>query len=769
MKKKILGWLLFTSAVAFASGATDWGNRAIKGTLDVTGITTLGTANITQANPGNIRATANTISTTNTNGDLTFDMNGTGSLILTDLSASGALSLDASKKITSGVLGIAQGGTNNGSLGVTAGGVLYSDGSKLMNVGAGSAGQVLKSLGASPPQWGAAQGGLISDRELISNTDIEVDASGYTAYADAGSTVPVDCTGGSPNSTITRSTSTPITNTGELLWTKAGTANRQGEGFSIPFTVGTADQAKVLQIDLDTIVRSGTFVAGSQSADSDLEIFVYDVTNSQLIVPTTSKIYSNSTSIPYHTVSNFQTSATGTSYRLCVHQATTVTANATVGFDNLSIHPSRYVYGSPITDWGTYSYTTTASLSTNVSSHTYKQRRVGDSLEIHGSIIFSGANTQAGVATLTLSSVTIDSSKVGSGARTLVGNWTYRVAASGAVFNGGVQYSSTTAVELTTIQGSTNTPTTIANNDSISYRLLVPISGWGSSVQMSESGDQRQVLAVMTKSGTASPATGDVQLSTFTATKDTHAGCAASSYTIPIAGDYLFSGLLEATPSSTQIWGLSYKINGGTITRVVNIVTGAGLSIAPFSVVIPNLRSGDVLTFFTYLGSGTITIGVNTTITISKMQSPATIGATETIAAKYYGSATAPGTTGSPNTISFTTKAFDTHNFCASGQCTLPAAGKYHIDACTYQTATTTAANNALCTDIAYNGSITNQGANCTYFTSATSKPMSVCVSDIVSGVAGDTITVKAGNAGTTPAMGSSDQGNFISVYRIGL
>lgn len=56
---------------------------------------------------------------------------------------------------TTGVLSIASGGTNNGSLGVAAGGIIASDGSKLTNVGAGTSGQYLKSNGASAPTWGS--------------------------------------------------------------------------------------------------------------------------------------------------------------------------------------------------------------------------------------------------------------------------------------------------------------------------------------------------------------------------------------------------------------------------------------------------------------------------------------------------------------------------------------------------------------------------------------------------------------------------------------
>lgn len=50
---------------------------------------------------------------------------------------------------------IAHGGTNNASLAVTAGGVVYTDGSKLVNVGAGTSGYYLQSNGASAPTWTA--------------------------------------------------------------------------------------------------------------------------------------------------------------------------------------------------------------------------------------------------------------------------------------------------------------------------------------------------------------------------------------------------------------------------------------------------------------------------------------------------------------------------------------------------------------------------------------------------------------------------------------
>lgn len=78
---------------------------------------------------------------------------------------------DLSTAVT-GTLPIANGGTNNGSLAVTAGGVVYTDGSKLVNVGAGTTGQVLQSNGASAPTWATASGGFSGATTVTSGTSI---------------------------------------------------------------------------------------------------------------------------------------------------------------------------------------------------------------------------------------------------------------------------------------------------------------------------------------------------------------------------------------------------------------------------------------------------------------------------------------------------------------------------------------------------------------------------------------------------------------------
>lgn len=76
----------------------------------------------------------------------------------------------------SGTLPIANGGTNNGSLAVTAGGALYTDGSKVVNVGAGTSGQVLTSQGASAPIWQTASGGFANMQVFTSSGTFTVPA-----------------------------------------------------------------------------------------------------------------------------------------------------------------------------------------------------------------------------------------------------------------------------------------------------------------------------------------------------------------------------------------------------------------------------------------------------------------------------------------------------------------------------------------------------------------------------------------------------------------
>jgi hypothetical protein len=80
-----------------------------------------------------------------------------------------------------GTLAIANGGTANNALAVTAGGTLYTDGTKLVNVGAGTSGQYLKSNGASAPTWASvAVSGTLINIQYFTSTATYTPTSGTT-------------------------------------------------------------------------------------------------------------------------------------------------------------------------------------------------------------------------------------------------------------------------------------------------------------------------------------------------------------------------------------------------------------------------------------------------------------------------------------------------------------------------------------------------------------------------------------------------------------
>lgn len=142
--------------------------------------------------------------TTDTLTHKTYDAAGTGNVLsnIANANIAAGAAIDFSKLVsvtgdisiatngTSAIatpVTIAKGGTNNGSLGVTAGGVLYTDGSKVMNVGVGTQDYVLKSNGTSPPSWASTLIRVPTKQSFLAlNYQTFTITAGNTA--DAGST-----------------------------------------------------------------------------------------------------------------------------------------------------------------------------------------------------------------------------------------------------------------------------------------------------------------------------------------------------------------------------------------------------------------------------------------------------------------------------------------------------------------------------------------------------------------------------------------------------
>lgn len=182
--------------------------------------------------------------------------------------------------------------------------------------------------------------GQVSARNYVPNSNAEQNIQGWSAYADAAGATPVDGTGGSPTLTIARSTSSPLSGKASFLLTKDA-ADRQGEGASYDFSldaVHSTNQPQNMVIEF-YYTTGGTFAFGSSS---DVQVYVYDVTNATLITPASVTIGGSAGRFQ----TTFLPSSSSTSYRLIFHVATTSASAWTLKIDRVSVHELPTTYSS---------------------------------------------------------------------------------------------------------------------------------------------------------------------------------------------------------------------------------------------------------------------------------------------------------------------------------------------------------------------------------------------------------------------------------------
>lgn len=554
--------------------------------------------------------------------------------------------------------------------------------------------------------WSNLGSGSGSGINYIDNPDFEVDASGYSAYADAAAATPVDGTGGSPNVTITRSTSSPLRDNASGLITKDA-ANRQGQGVGYAFSIDAVDQAKSLTIAFDYEESANFLVNGGTAASpSDIMMFLYDVTNATLIYPLLQGFDASG-----RFVSTFQTASNSTSYRLIFHIATT-NANAwTFKFDNLTVGPSPQVFiDNSTTDW--QSYTPTMTGFGTVSAVDTKYRRVGDSIEVAGSFT-SGtvAGTQAAISLP--AGLAIDTAKVQADQKPILG-----------FFFGSVS-TTATAIPATTrgpfvVTFDSAATTTVAISQSVdlddsiftpglgngvgtsntanAFRFIVPISGWStgkvSAVALDSNRPVAASYALTSSTANASFADGASEIIDFDSRDiDTHGAVttgASFKFTCPVSGIYRVSarfgtGGENITANDTFELEL-YKNNvlyvdrwdfnesEATASNINHVLTGTSLI---------SLNAGDTVHVqFATAGAGAITPS-NTNrqcaFDIEKVDVGSPLAAlTETVAASLTGD---PASATAGNPIILPTITFDTHGAYnnSTGLYTTPITGLYHV------------------------------------------------------------------------------------------
>ncbi len=609
---------------------------------------------------------------------------------------------------------------------------------------------ILDSTGAET-QLGAGSGSI----NYILNPDAESNTVGWATYSDSPGVAPVDGTGGSPSSTFTRSTSSPLRGAGSFLWTKSA-ANRQGEGFSYDFTIADEDKGKVLAATLSYAIASGTY------ADNDMSFWIYDVTNAVLIQPAP-YLVKNHTLVSDYFFIEFQSNYNSNSYRLICHTASTSALAYTLKFDDFNVSHQAKLYGSPITDWVSYG---SASDFTGMGTATVfelSSRKVGDSLQIKGKATIGTSTATEGRLRLGFNGVggnvtSADTTKIQS--IQVAGEYERNVSGVSVVRNPLLIEPSVGYLTFG-IKTSTDAPLTkqngnaiFSNGETFSFFAQVPIQGWSSSQIMSSDASTRRVAARAT--GTPATATTGNPVIFPTTTYDDVGGYSASTgrYTIQIPGVYRVSISVNSSTTSE-----SYKIykNAVADVEIMNSNSAShGSGSGPIQCI-----AGDIIDVRP-INAGSGAMGAGGFISFEMIQGPAQIAASESINARYYASATS--ISGSLATVSWTTKDFDSHGGMSSGTYTVPSAGKYQVNSSVSITGTF-ALNNAADMQIQKNGTVVSED---NAIAGGSESSVSVNCSDIISCIAGDTIRVQVSSSATGPSITSSNSKNFISIARVG-
>ncbi len=554
----------------------------------------------------------------------------------------------------------------------------------------------------------------------------------------------------------------------------------QGKGVSYDFTIDAADKAKPLSVTFD-FNASSTFVASNgvtaplndgttttNAGNSDLEVFIYDVTNAVLI-PVTPQVIAANGANNFSFKGIFQAASNSTSYRLIFHVATT-SANATgwtFKYDNVSVGPQAVLQGPPITDWAAYTPTFSAGFGT-ASAVSFFSRRVGDMLHVHGT--FTTGTVAASVGSISLpTGLALDTAKLSIANTTanpgpLVGQFAQPGFADQAGTIVTATNTSTTVVYYGNEyhQSAMLTPVSISgvlgSSQVSSVNFQVPISGWSSTTVMSNDTDTRVVECIVTGQPANMTSTNPIIFPTVA--NDTHAGYSTSTgkYTIPVAGFYKVSAVVLATVTGTSVLrlyktGSLYAVIGfAPVTNGVMWGSGDVFCVAGDTL---HISSDSNMTSFT------ATVPYNQ-MSITRISGPSAIAAAESVNARYYASATS--ISGSLATISWTTKDFDSHGAMSAGVYTVPVAGKYQVNAALLLSGTFIL-NNTSIMEIQKTGTVVSRS---TEYAGGAITQFKNYLSDEISCVAGDTIRIQVSSSGTGPAVVSSNFENYISIFRTG-
>lgn len=606
----------------------------------------------------------------------------------------------------------------------------------------------------------------------VAQGNMEGSISSFITYADTAGVMPVACSGGSPTLTFTQTSSSPLFGSKSALITKAA-SNSQGQGVAYPLTLdaGVSTITPVVQdIYASYQITAGTYSYGTSSTDSDLEAYIYDVTNAQVIQPSGYKFDGGL----FH--AQFQPNATSSSYRLCLHVATTSTSAWTMKIDNVQVVPQQHLYGMAASDWTSYT-PTVAGLGT-VTNLTAYYRKVGDTLEARG--IFTAGSVPGGTQiTVSLpSGLSIDSTKLPTSLYFNVGEFTGVIGTQTTVWptnatgGGGpfimISDPATDATKLYVGRGtSSNTLTKMTGDNNfvsgntMEFNFKVPVVGWSSNQELSSNTDSRVIALITTGSPAAATAGNPIIFPTVT--KDTHGAYNATTgrYTAPVPGFYTVSSFINSTILANA--ELEIYVNGslyagiGTGSTATGFLSGSGDVYA---------NAGDLIDVRANQNTGTNSTSY---MSIKRASGPSQVAASETVAVSYTRNANQTSiASGTATKIAWDTKVLDTHNAYVTDTWTCPVSGTYNVSGQIFWGSGSNFANgNEASLRVYKNGSeyarinINLIQASVANVTNNGSVLMKL--------VAGDTIDFRAfQNTGSSQTIQGAAILNYFSIYRVG-
>lgn len=497
-----------------------------------------------------------------------------------------------------------------------------------------------------------------------STADDAGSVNAYDIYADVADVKPVDGIGGTPNITLTRNITNPLSGTGDFRLTKDA-VNRQGEGFSYLFTLQKRHQSKVLQVSFDYEIISGTYASG------DIRVYVRNEDTSELFELSQRDLQSVSIGNKVKYLAEFQTSSSGSSYRMIIHISSVSASAYSLSFNNFRIWERTQTIGSVITEWKDYSpqFINQISLS-GVSSGKYRRNGSNAEFLFHMEVTGAGGTGSSFLGFKLPNNLSIDFSRIGTnyssvgytvgsgmthGVEATLQTWFSPVLADAGLFG-------TDCVVLANIGNNVAyVESDFPLNSIISFTASVPVLGWGSSVIMSEQSEGRLIAAVYRNS--ANTALASTEPINFQIKElDTHdavtMGTGIWKFTAPEYGIYSVSFAVGCASVRASI----FLLKNGIFVKIMKTIAVGDYG---GNNTLIELNEGD------YINIAPDNPGFTTTpywidfISIHKLQSPQSIGTSEKLCARYTSVSGQVLNTG--DIINFETKDFDTHGAVTVG------------------------------------------------------------------------------------------------------